>query len=105
MFTGNLTLETLLKVKYLSVLSPQINLQTLEKATEEDLRRAKTEAEKQTQSDAKASDAKKHKLNTELKLLVNTLASTTNENREEEQGLRKVTQPYSLINKDCYLTC
>ena len=38
----------------------------------------------------KASDAKKHKLNTELKLLANNLANNTDENRDEEQALRKV---------------
>lgn len=68
----------------------QNNLQALETATEEDIRRAKTEAEKQTFSDKKASDAKKHKLNSELKLLSGSLGATTDENRGEEQLLRKV---------------
>lgn len=68
----------------------QHNLRNLETATEEDIRRARTEAEKQSATDQKTSDARKQKLSSELKLLTSGLSSTTGEHRDDEQALRKV---------------
>lgn len=70
----------------------QNDLHMLEKATEEEIKRMKTEAEKQEAADSKNSEGKKQKLISELSELKAKLDNLTSEHREEEQTLRKVRQ-------------
>lgn len=62
----------------------------LEKATEEEIKRTKTEAEKQEAADSKNSEGKKEKLTTEHNELKAKHDNLTSEHREEEQTLRRV---------------
>lgn len=62
----------------------------LEKATEEGIKRTKTEAEKQETADSKNSEGKKEKLMAELNELKAKHDNLTTEHREEEQTLRRV---------------
>lgn len=66
------------------------SLRNLEAITEDDIRRAQTESEKQIQNNLKTSDSKKHKLTLELKKFKGKLTTMTSHNREDEQALRKV---------------
>lgn len=63
----------------------------LEKATEEEIKRTKTEAEKQEAADSKNSEGKREKLSSELSELKAKLDNHTSEHREEEQNLRRVS--------------
>ena len=63
----------------------------LEKATEEEIKRTKTEAEKQEAADSKNSEGKKEKLTAELNELKAKHDNLTSEHREEEQTLRRVS--------------
>lgn len=71
----------------------------LEKATEEEIKRTNTEAEKQEAADSKNSEGKKEKLTAELNELKAKLDNLTSEHREEEQNLRRVRM--ALIIKWC----
>lgn len=62
----------------------------LEKATEEEIKRTRTETEKQEAADTKNSEGKREKLASELSELKAKLDNQTSENREEEQNLRRV---------------
>ncbi|XP_067938209.1 dynein regulatory complex protein 10-like [Watersipora subatra] len=67
----------------------QNDLHMLEKATEEEIKRTKTEAEKQEAADSKNSEGKKEKLTAEHNELKAKHDNLTSEHREEEQTLRR----------------
>lgn len=68
----------------------QNDLHMLEKATEEEIKRTRTEAEKQEAADSKNSEGKKEKLTAELNELKAKQDNLTSEHREVEQNLRQV---------------
>ena len=63
----------------------------LEKATEEEIKRTKTEADKQEAADNKNSEGKREKLTAELNELKAKLDNLTSEHREEEADLRRAS--------------
>lgn len=63
----------------------------LEKATEEEIKRTKTEADKQEAADSKNSEGKRDKLTAEMNELKAKLDNLTSEHREEEADLRRVS--------------
>lgn len=75
----------------------------LEKATEEEIKRTKTEADKQEAADSKNSEGKKDKLTAEYNELKAKLDNLTSEHREEEQNLRRVSTSINPIVY-CYKT-
>lgn len=68
----------------------QMNLQMLEKTTDEDIKRVNNEADKQKHADNKASQGRKDRMQTELKSLSYILDNDVIEHREEERLLRMV---------------
>ena len=68
------------------------NVHQLKKFSEEQIRRTKSEAEKQEAADAKNSEGKRVKLQQEQGLLKNQLQELITEHRDSEQSLRKVLQ-------------
>ncbi|KAF6027713.1 IQCD [Bugula neritina] len=66
----------------------QMNLQMLEKTTDEDIKRVNNEADKQKHADNKASQGRKDRMQTELKSLSYILDNDVIEHREEERLLR-----------------
>ena len=72
----------------------------MEKATEDDIRRAKTESEKQSAADNRASNVKKQYLESELKTLTSQLSVNIEDHREDEQKLRKVSFRLVIYNNN-----
>ncbi|XP_035691093.1 dynein regulatory complex protein 10-like [Branchiostoma floridae] len=64
-------------------------LHTIEKFSEEHIRRTKMDADKEEQADMRNSDSKKGKLQQEINQLKQQLANLTAEHRESELALRK----------------
>ncbi len=68
----------------------QSDLHSIERYSIENIKRFKTEAEKQEAADMKNSEGKKQKLQTEINHLRTQLQNLTLEHRESEQELRGV---------------
>ena len=71
----------------------QADLHQIEKFSEEHIRRTKSEAEKQEAADTKNSEGKRVKLQQENGQLKIQLQNLTQEHRENEQNLRRVSFP------------